>query len=188
MKAWTFMVGCVGLIVAALPATAQETRKWSDIDCAQSKIVAGAGLKCRSTQVYSGSDSRIAGAGAGGQFQRWISYGPGADGGRVFFYALEAVDARSFTRPGATLEDVVRGFNSDYKTSSGFTPLAHLKGGDYQRFTNPKGEACVAIRKLGDSRTGGYRWLVVAGKCLPSGTSLTEADVETFLETTQFRG
>src|SRR5471032_2651925 len=151
-------------------ASAQETRKWSDIDCAQSKIIAPSGLKCRSTQLYSGSDSMVKGADAGGQFQRWISYGTLADGSQVFFYASEAGDPQSWTRPLATLEDVVRGFNRDF-----------------QRFTNPKGDACVAVRKLGDRQSAGYKWYLVAGKCAAKGASISEAEIANFLAATSFR-
>lgn len=189
MNAHALLTMSVALVITFVAgARAQETRKWTDIDCGQSKIVAASHLKCRSTQVYSGSNSRIADANAGGQFQRWISYGTDRDGGRVFYFASEAISNGSSTRPTATLEDVVRGFNSEYKTSTGFTPLARMSGGDYQRFTNPKGEACMAIRKLGDSRSIGYRWLIVAGKCMPPGSALTDGDIEKFLEGTQFRG
>jgi hypothetical protein len=168
-------------------ASAQETRKWSDIDCVQSKIIAPAGLKCRSTQLYSGSDSMVKGADAGGQFQRWISYGTLADGSSVFFYASEAGDPQSWTRPLATLEDVVRGFNRDFQSAKDFTQLAQLNGGDYQRFTNPKGDACVAVRKLGDRQSAGYKWYLVAGKCAAKGASISEAEIADFLATTSFR-
>ena len=168
-------------------ANAQEARQWADIDCAQSKIVAPPGLKCRSTQLYAGSDSKVAGAGAGGQFQRWAAFGTAADGNPVFYYASEAVDAQSWTRPNATLEEVVRGFSRAYKSSRNFTELAQVNGGDFQRFTNPKGQACFAIRKLGSARSVGYRWLLVAGKCSVNGSAFSEADVADFLKSTDFR-
>jgi hypothetical protein len=179
---------CVLAMGAGLKgASAQETRKWSDVDCAQSKIVAPSGLKCRSTQLFAGSDSKVMGAGAGGQFQRWTSYGTLADGSQVFFYASEAGEPQSWTRPSATLEDVVRGFNRDFQSAKDFTQLAQLNGGDYQRFTNPKGDACVAIRKVGTSQSAGYQWYLVAGKCVAKGASISDAEISDFLATTGFR-
>ena len=146
---------------------------------------APSGLKCRSSQVYSGSDSNT--GNAGGQFQRWISYGALADNSRVFFFAFEAADPRSLVRPTATLEEVVRGFNSDFQSAKNFTQLAQLSGGDYQRFTNPTGDACVAIRKLGDARSAGYKWYLVAGKCVAKGVSISEAEIAQFMAVTGFR-
>jgi hypothetical protein len=167
--------------------SAQETRKWSDVDCAQSKIIAPSGLKCRSTQLYSGSDSKVMGAGAGGQFQRWIAYGTLTDGSQVFVYASEAAEPQSWTRPTASLEEVVRGFNRDFQSAKDFTQLAQVNGGDYQRFTNPKGDACVAIRKVGGSQSAGYQWYLVAGKCAVKGASISDAQIADFLTMTGFR-
>jgi hypothetical protein len=127
------------------------------------------------------------GAGAGGQFQRWTAYGTLADGSRVFFYASEAAEPQSWTRPTASLEEVVRGFNRDFQSAKDFTQLAQLNGGDYQRFTNPKGDACVAIRKLGGSQSAGYQWYLVAGKCAVKGASISEAEIADFLRATDFR-
>ena len=76
----------------------------------------------------------------------------------------------------------------EYRSVGGFTDLVHLNGGDYQRFTGPKGDACVAIRKLGDRRAAGYRWLLDAGKCVAPGGMLPDRDIEAFLEVAQFRG
>lgn len=168
-------------------ASAQETRKWADVDCTQSKIVAPSGLKCRATQLYSGSDSKVMGAGAGGQFQRWTAFGTLADGSQAFFYASEAAEPQSWTRPNASLEDVVRGFNRDFQSARDFTQLAQVSGGDYQRFTSPKGEACVAIRKLGTAQSAGYQWFLVAGKCSAKGASISEAEISDFLASTGFR-
>ena len=168
-------------------ASAQEARKWADIDCAQSKIVAPSGLKCRSTQLYAGSDSKVMGAGAGGQFQRWTSFGTLADRSQVFFYASAAAEPQSWTRPSASLEETVRGFNRDFQSAKDFTQLAQLNGGDYQRFTNPKGDACVAIRKVGGSQSAGYQWYLVAGKCAAKGASISDAEISDFLSTTGFR-
>ena len=166
---------------------AQEARKWAEIDCAQSKIVAPAGLKCRTTQLYSGSDSKTMGAGAGGQFQRSTAFGTLPDGSQVFYYVSEAGEPQSWTRPNASLEDVVRGFNRSFQSAKDFTQLAQLNGGDYQRFTNPKGEACVAIRKVGGAQSAGYQWYLVAGRCAVNGASISEAEVADFLKRADVR-
>jgi hypothetical protein len=168
-------------------ASAQETRKWVDVDCTHSKIVAPSGLKCRATQLYSGSDSKTVGAGAGGQFQRWTAYGTVSDCSQVFYFASEASEPQSWIRPTASLEEVVRGFNRDFQSAKDFTQLAQLNGGDYQRFTNPKGDPCVAIRKLGGSQSAGYQWFLVAGKCAAKGGSISESEIANFLASAGFR-
>lgn len=168
-------------------ARAQEARQWSEIDCTTTKIVAPAGLKCRATQIVSGSDSQIAGAGAGGQFRRWTAYGTIADGSRVFYYASEAAEPQSWTRPTARLEDVVRGFNREYQKANAFTELAPLNGGDYQRFVDPTGASCVAVRKLGPAQSVGYKWYLVAGKCAAKGATISEPEIVKFMTAADFR-
>jgi hypothetical protein len=177
------LVLAVFAIAFSFVAAAQETRKYADIDCAQSKIMASAGFKCRATQEYAGSDSEE--GDAGGTFRRWIAYGKGADGSNLYVYVFEALNG--WTRPNATLESTVRGFNRDFQSATGFTPVAHLSDGDYQRFTDPKGSECVAIRKLGTSHSAGYKWLLLAGKCLPKGKSISDQDIAQFMEATGVR-
>jgi hypothetical protein len=182
-------ISIIGVLAFAFGSTvhAQEARHWSEIDCATTKIVAPAGLKCRATQLVSGSDSQLAGAGAGGQFRRWTVFGTTGDGTRVFYYASEAAEPQSWTRPTARLEEVVRGFNRDYQKASAFTELAPLNGGDYQRFVDPSGANCVVIRKLGPSQSAGYKWYLVAGKCAAKGATISEPEIVQFMNATGFR-
>jgi hypothetical protein len=69
---------------------AQETPIWTDMDCAQSKIVAPAGLKCRATQEFTRSDSPISGANGGGIFRRWVAFGV-IGGNKLYYQAAEAI-------------------------------------------------------------------------------------------------
>ena len=83
--------------------------------------------------------------------RRWTAYGATADGARVFYYASEAAEPQSWTRPSERLEDVVRGFNREYQKASAFTELAPLNGGDYQRFVDPKDIAALALFVASDA-------------------------------------
>ena len=57
-------------------AVAQNAQVWSDIDCAQSPIVAPAGLRCRATNEINGSsDARFSKGSGGGIFKSWATYG-----------------------------------------------------------------------------------------------------------------
>jgi hypothetical protein len=164
-------------------AYAQETPKYQDIDCRDSKIVAAPGLKCRATQVYADGSSE----GFGGMFRRWISFGTASDGSQVHYFAFEAASPKSSIRPSATLESVVRGFSRSFQATKDFTPLAQISGGDYQRFTGPKGESCFAVRKLGDAQGRYYKWVMLAGKCVAKGMAISEADIVQFMGTASFR-
>jgi len=48
-------------------------------------------------------------------------------------------------------------------------------------------EPCVGIRKTGPVSAEGARWLLYATRCVPSGQSITEADIEGFVREARLR-
>jgi hypothetical protein len=178
-----------GLIVAggvALPAAAQDTRKWADIDCAQSKIIAPAGLKCRATQVYHGAQGN-AGTSAGGAFQRWSAYGT-VGGSKFFYFVAEGSEPQSSVYTSFTLLDTIT--QAGGALTRGATELSELKqaaGGDYATFKRPPGEACFAMRKYGPSQGSRFKWLMYGGRCDPVANAASPAEIAKFIADAGFR-
>jgi hypothetical protein len=161
-------------------ARAQEAPKWSDVDCAQSHIVGPPGLKCRQTQVYSGGNStKSTSAGAGGQSQHWSMSGT-VNKAKVFYFMKEAVSQGSSIFPTA-LQEAVAEFSPVGKGAKDFSSPVPLGDGDYARFTDARNEACVAVRKNGPARTAGYRYYLLATKCVPGKQAISEAEAAELL-------
>ena len=66
-------------------AAAQETPRWSDIDCAQSRPAVPPGLACKATQNFAGGDDSS--GSAGGTFRRWLADGR-LNGAGVLYLSL----------------------------------------------------------------------------------------------------
>jgi hypothetical protein len=153
----------VSVFAMCMPiAVAQEAPAWSDIACSQSKLVAPAGLKCRSTQVYSGSSS-------GGMAQRrnWASFGIASDN-KIFLYVVEEVSTKASFEPGA-LEHSIRRVSPEARNGRAFSAQKELNGGNYETFTSAAGGNCIAIRKLGTARKRGFEWVVEGTTCALRG-------------------
>ena len=181
---WAFVGLCQGLAVSG--AMAQETPVWSDIQCSQSKLVAPAGLRCRVTQAYSGSNSLISGAGPGGVDKQWAAYGA-LDDAKIYVFVKEKVSPNGGIVLNLTLQQNIMGLSPYAKDARNFGALGNMNGGDYQNFDSATGEHCIAIRKVGSSRAVGYRWVLLASKCVAPGKSLSDADAGLFMTSTNFR-
>jgi hypothetical protein len=167
---------------------AQPKAVWSDIDCSQSKIVAPPGLKCRATQEMAGSNTaKFAGAGgAQGIFREWLTIGK-KDGVKLYYLGHETIGTNSYKAVYLTLEEEIRDRSPYAKDGRSFTPNSTMAGGDYIRFTNGQGEACVAIRKVGPVQAKGYKWVLLANECVPAGNAISDGDIARLISTADFR-
>jgi len=165
---------------------AQQTPVWTDIDCAQSQLVAPEGVKCRATQIYSGSASQISGAGGKGERRQWASFGI-VGGSKLYVHCLEEVSVKSSAEAGA-LEQSIRNLSPYAKRARDFSAQISLNDGNYQTFFSEAGEKCVAVRKFGPSRPKGYKWIVQASKCAPAGKGLSQDEIGQFIAQVNFRG
>jgi hypothetical protein len=176
-------IGC--LLAFAGAAAAQETPVWADVDCAQSLLVAPSGLKCRSTQIYSGSASQISGAGGKGQRRQWASFGI-VNGSKIYVHCLDEVAAASSAEAGP-LDQSIRSISPYAKRADNFSEQKSLNDANYETFTSEAGESCVAARKFGPARKRGFKWIVHASKCAPVGKQLSEGEIGQFVGQIGFR-
>ena len=177
----------VGWLMAPANVVAQDTIKWSDIDCSQSKIIVPAGVKCRGTQDISGGTSAASGVGAGGSYRNWSASGT-VNGAKLNYFISEATAARSSIRSILSLDQWLMQNSPQGKGAKNFSASAPTSGGDYVTFTSAAGESCVGVRKYGTSRAVGYSWILYASRCAPGGKALGEADASKLLAETGYKG
>jgi hypothetical protein len=187
MRALFVSIWLVVLTVSALPvsALAQDTVKWADIDCAQSKIQGPTGLRCHLTQEYSGgtiSDAKIInkGIGAGGTFRHWTKTGS-LNGVKYFYFLKEATSTGAMilsTRFELTVKEMIfygRG-------ATDFSAPSQIAGGDFLTFVDRDGENCMATRKVGAvAGNTGNRWYLIATKCVKKGRTIPDTDAPALL-------
>jgi hypothetical protein len=175
---WTLGMSC--LVGQTMGALAQQIRVWADVDCAQSKIAAPAGLKCRATQETSGGTGNISGAGAGGMFRRWSAFGT-LRGVKFYYHLSEATSLKAEIRESASLEDGVKNMSPQGKEAKDFSTMTHRAGVDLLTFASAAGEPCVGIRRYGPSALTGYKWILNATRCTPKGKPASEAEIDKFI-------
>jgi len=95
----------LGTLVAGLPVSlaAQETFVWSDIDCAQSKLVIPAGLKCKETNT-AGTRNAAKSTG-GGLTKRWSAFGT-LQGAKLYYYVHDDFDGKSWVQVGQLTSEI----------------------------------------------------------------------------------
>jgi hypothetical protein len=74
------------------------------------------------------------------------------------------------------------------KNAKDFAATAAIAGGDYARFTGAADDACVAVRKHGSPRSKGFRYYILATKCVPKGQTISDADIASLMAAANFRG
>jgi hypothetical protein len=154
-------------------ARAQGTYNWSDIDCAQSRLVATSGAKCRGTNVVSG------GVTADGQFQRWSIVGSQP---YSHVYLHESLNSNSYITTRETTVDFLKWMNQRAKSASDMTGPNKHGGADYYLFKTKDGEDCAGFRRFGPSRSVGYAWVMGGIICSPKGTALAPAQITAFID------
>jgi hypothetical protein len=163
----------VGLVVNG--AASAQTAKFSPIDCDQSALAAPPGVRCESTNTYSASD------GPRGLFQRhW--YGGTVAGRSQAVWMQEALGPGShFVRMVGTSEETLPKTSTFTGKGTDWTSPVAYAGGSYARFRS-ENLNCVAFRKGGRSKSQGYQEIFSGSVCAPRGATLSDADVQAFLD------
>lgn len=169
----------------AAVAGAQETVRWYGIACGHSRIAVPDGLRCRTTQNYSGGQ-RGWEADAGGTFRNWVAQGS-ENGSIVFYYLAEATSSGASIMEGASLQKDIRSEMRDGRMTRDFSPLGHRKGADFMTFTSEHGHACVGVRRYGPSQGDGFLWILYGIRCAPLGGTLGQAEVDAFIASARVR-
>ena len=166
-------------------AAAQETPRWSAIDCAQSKLATAPGLTCKATQSFAGGDSST--GNAGGTFQRWLAEGR-MNGAGVFYFMTAATSVGASIVENASLVRDIRNEMKDGNMIHEFSPMGNRGGADYMTFMTGAGQSCVGIRRYGPSQGEGYMWILYGVRCDPRGTAMSDAQVYAFIASANARG
>jgi hypothetical protein len=174
-----------GALVAALPISlaAQETLVWSDINCAQSKLVIPAGLSCKETNT-AGTRNAAKSTG-GGLTKRWSAYGT-LQQVKLYYYVHDDFDGKSFVQ----VRDLAGETSNMGNQARGATNIsAPSKKGDADlvTFNNATGDNCIGIRKYGPPRGGGFGWVMWASRCTPAAVRASDADITAFIAGAGFR-
>jgi hypothetical protein len=179
------LAALVGGLIAGFStcARAQETIVWSDVDCAQSKLVIPAGLKCRSTNTV-GTRGAPTSTG-GGQVKYWSASGI-LQQVKLYYYVNEIVSMTSNVKVGQLVDDI-RLISPQAKSASNMSGLEKKGDADLVTFNNSQNDNCVGIRKYGSSRGGGYSWVLYATRCTPPARKASDADVSAFIAGAGFR-
>ena len=171
----------LGVIGLAGPAPAQDKAVWGDVDCAQSKIIAPSGLKCRATQEYALGIRTIG--------RLWAAFG--TLGGVKLYYYVADVSSTVGRGAGVTtsaLDTSLTSVSPQGKNATGFSALLSRSGADFLTFTSAAGEPCVGIRKFGPrGGDSGYKWILYATRCSPKGKPVSEQAIEKFITDAGYR-
>jgi hypothetical protein len=180
--ALALLLAILAATLTPTPSSAQETYEWSDTDCAQSKIVAPPGLRCRETNIA--GTRGVAKSTGGGLTKRWNAFGTIGQA-KLYYYVSESIDTGSYIQVGQ-LVDVIRNVSPQAKDARNMSAPAQRAGVDVVTFTSAK-DSCVGFRKLGPSSHSGYRWVLYATRCVPAGQKVPDADSDAFITAADFR-
>ena len=176
----------VGLsaVTAAAPVDAQQTAKFAKIDCSASRLVMPPKLICLASNEVAGGD--FAGGSPGGLFKYWNAIGK-VGGRKAYLFGVESVDASSEIRVNSTLGDAINVITPYPKPATNFSDLRRMADADVVLFTSGDGDDCAAVRKIGPARQTGYRWVVFGLLCGPSGKTLADGELSSFISSVGFR-
>lgn len=172
-------VAVVAMSLVSPQAFAQETPRLYDLACVHSKIEVPEGLRCQTTQNYSGFRNSADGDG-NGTFRNWVARGT-IDGVQYLYLMTEVTSMNVGLNPSISLQDTIRAEVTPASRPANFSALTHRSGADFMTFTLGNGSACVGVRRYGPSETVGYRWILNAVRCAPPGTALSAADVDSYI-------
>jgi hypothetical protein len=174
----------LGGLIAGLPAYAgaQEKIVWSDVDCAQSKLVTPAGLRCRATNVF--GTRGVATSTGGGQVKSWNASGI-LDQVKLYYYATEIIDTSSGVQV-STLADDLRSISPQARGVTNMPASERRGDADVVTFVNALKDNCVGLRKNGPTRGGGYKWVLYATRCTPAARQASDADINAFISGASF--
>ena len=153
------------------------------MDCAQSKLVTAAGLRCRATNVF-GSRGAPSSTG-GGQVKSWNASGT-VQQAKLYYYVTEIVDTTTSVKV-ATLSDDIRVISPQAKSAANMSGLEKKGDADFVTFNNAQNDNCVGIRKYGATRAAGYSWILYATRCTPAAQKASDAEINAFIAGAGFR-
>jgi hypothetical protein len=180
----SLLFGFAAFVNVSAAAFAQETHVWSEVDCAQSKIVVPTpGFKCRATQEYYGGQGTAA-SGAGGMFRQWTASAT-LNNVRIYYLLHEATAAKSTVTTTESLEQRIKQLGQ--KADKNFSSTLPMAGGDYVRYEGPAGQPCIGIRKYGPSTTTGFKWIMLGTHCVQKGRTISDQDVGSFIASADYR-
>jgi hypothetical protein len=169
-------------VLMAAPAGAQ-TAKFARIDCGTSDLLMPPNLTCLASNEVAGD---LAAGSTGGLFKYWNAIGK-VGSRKAYVYGVESMDGRSEVRVTQDLKDAVDIITPYAKPASHFSDLKRVGDADAVAFTGGAGESCVAIRKVGPARSTGYRWVAFGLLCDPTGKTLPDNELSSFVHTVGFR-
>jgi len=175
----------LGVLGVGWPTMAQETIRWSVVNCATSRIAGPQGLTCSATQNYSGAHGGWD-ADGGGTFRRWMSSGD-HNGIKLYYYLAEATSFGASVREGSSLQDEIRTEMPEGHLIGGFSPLGYRHGTDYMLFTSPTGRRCVGIRRYGPNQGRGNRWILYGFRCDSMGRAISDEEIDQFIGSAHYR-
>jgi len=170
--------------VTSAPAEAQQTAKLAKIDCSASRLLMPPQLICLASNEVAGGD--FASGSPGGLFKYWNAIGK-VGARKAYLYGVESVDASSEIRINSTLGDAINVITPYPKPATNFSDLRKVADADVVSFTGGDGDACAAVRKIGPARQTGYRWVVFGLLCGPSGKTLADSELSSFISTMGFK-
>ncbi len=151
-------------------ASLTRSLAWADIECARSRILAGAGMSCAASAEYDGVDGR-------GTFRRWAagSHGPSA---ATYVVLVDAVDAGSVHVPlrrDDENEFLLEISSFTRNNAHDWSALSAQGDGFYATFKAADGRACFAFAKPGPARADGLAWVMRGYHC-PGGNAALSTD------------
>lgn len=165
---------CMG--VAA--ARAQNNPAWTDIDCAQLRIPAAIGLKCRGMNLTGINSQETS---ASGTFRELIASGV-IKRVKLFYLLFETTSLQTGVSTRSTLAETMKQI---IPQASNFSALTPRDGVDFVTFTGASGDACFGVRRLGTAAIAEYKWLVFAFRCVAANTAVPDADIAAFIASTR---
>jgi hypothetical protein len=107
-------------------------------------------------------------------------------GSKIYVHCLDEIGAQSYAVT-VPLEQSIKNISPYAKNAKGFSEQMTLNDGNYETFTSESGESCVAVRKFGQARGKGYKWIVHASECVPIGKRFSQDDIGQFMSQVGFR-
>jgi hypothetical protein len=174
-------VGGISLaVLVSATAAAQERLVWSEVDCARSRIVPVPGAICRGTNIGAGSEI------AGGAGQRHSLRGD-TPFGYVSVVVSEGITGEAHVLTLKSAVDYLKLVDERAAGASAWSVVTRYGDAEYATFQSSKGEQCVGFRKLGESRSRGYAWMMHGLLCAPKEETLQDAQMIRFIDDARLR-
>lgn len=176
---WRILVASFGAATLFATQGLAQTVKWSEIDCASSRIEPLPGLKCRST----GSTPNSWGA----PYLQWSVAGPTPGKYYTHLFLSEGATAANAVSVRHSLVDQLKRMNQRAENGTDFDGGGRYQETDWITFKNPQANYCVGFRRLGDSRRMGFAWVLVGIRCWGAKHQPTTAQAYQFMDEARLR-